>query len=396
MSKTACSDKPKLWTRNFIYAFLSNLFIYFSFYLLVPILPFYVMNELGASESATGVVLSLYTLAALMIRPFSGYMVDSFSRKPLYLVCYTVFAVIFAGYLVATTLVFFIILRILHGLAFGINTVSGSTLAVDIMPSERRGEGVGYFGMSSNIAMALGPMTGLFLYNSYSFSFIFSIGLLVGLTGLLIVTLIKAPQRIPMRTAEVLSLDRFILLKGLPQAFVLVVMAFGYGIICNYIGLYSEKMHFGSVAGLFFTILALGIVAARILSARTINKGLMAKLIYSGALFLVLGYLCFIFNHTLLSFYISAVMLGLGFGYIAPTMQTMFINLAPHDRRGTANSTYLTSWDLGIGVGILSGGGLIEKYDFTVVFLICMLFVLLGVLFFLFMAAPYFNKHKLR
>lgn len=281
-------------------------------------------------------------------------------------------------------------------MAFGINTVSGSTLAVDVMPSERRGEGIGYFGMSSNIAMALGPMTGLFLYNSYSFPVIFATGLSASLVGLLIVTFIKAPVRIPVKTAEVLSLDRFILLKGLPQAFVLVVMAFGYGIICNYIGLYSEEMKFGGAAGFFFTILALGIVGARILSARTINKGLMSKLIYSGTSFLVLGYLCMIFNHSLVAFYLSAVMFGLGFGYISPTMQTMFINLAPHDRRGTANSTYLTSWDLGIGVGILTGGSLIEQYGFTRVFVFCMLFVAVGILFFLFMAGPYFNKHKLR
>lgn len=98
---------PKLWTRDFIFAFLSNLLIYFSFYLLVPVLPFYVLEELGTSGSMAGVVLSLYTLSALMIRPFSGYMVDTFSRKPLYLVCYTAFATIFAGYLIASTLAFF-------------------------------------------------------------------------------------------------------------------------------------------------------------------------------------------------------------------------------------------------------------------------------------------------
>lgn len=396
MQKSVGVVKPKLWTRDFIFAFLSNLLMYFSFYLLVPVLPFYVLGELGASEAMAGVVLSLYTLSALMVRPFSGYMVDTFSRKPLYLVCYTAFATIFAGYLVASTLTLFIILRVFHGMAFGINTVSGSTLAVDIMPSERRGEEIGFFGMSSNIAMALGPMTGLFLYHSYTFPVIFSTSLAASLLGLLVVTFIKAPIRVAVKTKEVLSLDRFILLKGLPQAFVLVVMAFGYGIICNYIGLYSQTVNLGGAAGFFFTILALGIVGARLLSARTINKGLMAKLVYTGALFLVLGYLCFVVNDTLVSFYSSALLLGLGFGYISPTMQTMFINLAPHDRRGTANSTYLTSWDLGIGSGILTGGGLIERYGFTTVFLFCLLFVAVGILFFLFFAGPYFKKHKLR
>ncbi|MEG1553446.1 MAG: MFS transporter [Rikenellaceae bacterium] len=388
--------RPKLWTRDFIYAFLANLFMFFSFYLLVPVLPFYVIKELGSSESMAGVVLSLYTLSALMIRPFSGYMVDSFSRKPLYIICYSTFATIFAGYLIATTLTLFIILRVVHGLAFGMNSVSGNTLAVDIMPSERRGEGIGYFGMSSNIAMALGPMVGLFLYNSSTFSVIFIATLTSSLIGLFVASQIRAPKRLIPHTKEVVSLDRFILIKGLPQAFVLVVMAFGYGIICNYIGLYSDKMGFGGAAGFFFTLLALGLVGARLLSANLINKGLMTKLVYLGSMFLFLGYLCFVVSGSLVSFYLSALLLGLGFGYFSPTMQTMFINLAPHDRRGTANSTYLTSWDLGIGTGILTGGGLIEQYGFTVVFSICVFSVVVGLLFSVFVAGPYFQKNKLR
>lgn len=124
--------------KRFHSGFISNLLLFFSFYMLIPVLPFYLLENLGTSGSIAGIVLALYTISALFIRPFSGFMVDMFSRKPLYLVCYGFFCVIFAGYVIATTLVLFIVLRIFHGFAFGISTVSGSTVAVDIMASERR------------------------------------------------------------------------------------------------------------------------------------------------------------------------------------------------------------------------------------------------------------------
>lgn len=375
---------------------MANLLMFFSFYLLVPVLPFYVMGELGATESVAGVVLSLYTLSALLIRPFSGFMVDTFARKPLYLICYGLFTAVFAGYLVAATLTLFVVMRVVHGLAFGINSVSGSTLAVDIMPSERRGEGIGYFGMASNIAMALGPMTGLFLYHGYSFEIIFLTSFTSSLLGFATILFIRAPRKICPPNKELLSLDRFVLLGGLPQGLVLATAALGYGIMSNYVGLYSQQMNFGGGAGFFFTLQAVGIVGARLLSARHINRGSVARLIYSGALFLTLGYLLFIIGSSIVLFYIAALCLGLGFGYIAPASQAMIINLAPHNRRGTANSTYYTSWDLGLGLGILLGGRLIESLGFVPLFVVCVVAVLVGALIFKWLSAPYYAAHKLR
>ncbi|MEG1762026.1 MAG: MFS transporter [Bacteroidales bacterium] len=389
-------QKVSLWTPDFIFAFIANLLLFFAFYLLVPVLPFYVINDLGTSESLAGVILSLYTLAALLIRPFSGYMVDAFTRKPLYLICYAIFTTLFAGYLLAGTLTLFIVLRIAHGFAFGITSVSGNTLAIDVMPSERRGEGIGYFGMASNIAMALGPMTGLFLYHSYSFSAIFLSSFLISCVGFTFVLWIKAPPKIIAPVKDVISLDRFFLLKGLPQFFVLAFAGLGYGVIVNYMGMYGKSIGIGGSAGFFFTLLAMGIVVARLLSAKLINQGKIAHLIYTGLGFLLLAYALFVLNTNPILFYISALLLGLGFGYISPASQTIFINLAPHNRRGTANSSYLTAWDLGIGLGVLIGGGLIEQYGFTTLFIFCFGAVLTSLGVFKFCAAPYFEKNKLR
>lgn len=385
-----------LWTKDFVCAFIANLFGFFSFYLLVPILPFYVTQELGASESVAGVILALYTISALVIRPFSGFMVDMFARKPLYLICYALFTAVFAGYLIAGTLTLFIILRIVHGMAFGMNTVSGSTLAIDIMPSERRGEGIGYFGMASNIAMALGPMTALFLYANYSFHVIFATSFCASLLGLITILFIHAPRKIIPPQKEVLSLDRFILVKGLRGACVSMTIAIGYGVVMNYIGMYGQQLGMGSATGMFFTLLAIGIVSARVLSAKLINKGYLDRVIYTGSLLLLIGFSTLIVHGTSTTFYICAVLLGLGYGYVAPAFQTMFINLAEHNRRGTANSMYYTAWDCGIGIGTASGSIIIEAVGFAGVFSMCLLAVLVSLVYFWRVAAPFFATHKLR
>lgn len=392
------TDKKPLWTRSFIFAFISNLLMFFSFYLLVPVLPFYVLENLGASESVAGVVLSLYTLAALAIRPFAGPLVDTIARKPLYLVVYTVFTAVFAGYLVAGTLTLFIIMRVLHGFAFGINTVSGSTLALDIMPSERRGQGIGYFGMTSSIAMAMGPMVGLFIYNSYTFDVLFMVSFISSFLGLLAIFMINAPQKVlPQKAeAEMVSLDRFILVRGLPISAVYLTVSMGYGVLANYIGLYSKSVGMESQAGMFFTVEAIGIFVARLLSGRDINRGALSRLVYIGMVLVILGYLCLMVWSGAWAFYVGAAVLGLGFGYISPAIQTMFINLAEHNRRGTANSTFYTSWDVGLGVGIACGGWVIEHSSFVVLYGICAGVLLLGLWGFKRWSGPYFEKHKLR
>ena len=175
--------KDKLVSPSFCYILAANFLLYFAFYLIMPILPFYLQEQFGADKSMIGFILSCYTIAALSIRPFSGYLLDTFARRPLYLLAYSVFMVIFAGYIVAGFLTVFIILRILHGLAFGMVTVSGNTIVIDILPSSRRGEGIGYYGLANNLAMSFGPMIGLFMHNSVSYTVIFACALASCLLG---------------------------------------------------------------------------------------------------------------------------------------------------------------------------------------------------------------------
>ena len=153
--KTIVMGEERLWNRNYCKVMTANFTLFFAFYLLTPLLPLYLSETFGATKDMIGLVLSGYTITALLFRPFSGYMVDSFPRKKVLMVCFGAFSIFFAGYLAASTLLLFTIVRTLHGGPFGALTVANSTVAIDVLPSSRRTEGIGYYGLSNNLAMAI-------------------------------------------------------------------------------------------------------------------------------------------------------------------------------------------------------------------------------------------------
>jgi len=170
----------------------ANFSLFFAFYVLTPLLPLYLSEHFGATKDVIGLVLSGYTVTALLFRPFSGYVVDTFPRKKVLLICFTAFAIFFAGYLAASTLLLFLIVRTLHGGPFGALTVANSTVAIDVLPSSRRTEGIGYYGLSNNLAMAIAPTIGIFVYQwSGSFELLFWMALIVAFAGLLVDSTVK-------------------------------------------------------------------------------------------------------------------------------------------------------------------------------------------------------------
>ena len=251
--------KDKLLSPSFCYILAANFLLFFAFYLLLPVLPFYLKEQFLAGKSMIGFILSCYTVACLCIRPFSGYMLDTFSRKPLYLLSYFIFTVIFGGYMLAGALALFITLRIVHGFAFGMVSVAGNTIVIDILPSSRRGEGLGYYGLANNIAMSFGPMTGLFMHGACSYEVIFTCSLVSGCLGLIMASLVKTPYKQPVKR-EPISLDRFFLVKGLPAGVSLLLLSIPYGMTTTYVAMYAEEIGIRTSSGLFFTCMAVGCI----------------------------------------------------------------------------------------------------------------------------------------
>ena len=397
--------KDKLVTSSYCFILAANFLLYFGFWLLIPVLPFYLSEVFSAGNSTIGIILSCYTVAALCIRPFSGYFLDSFARKPLYLMAYFIFMTMFAGYIIAGSLTLFIMFRIIQGVSFGMVTVGGNTVVIDIMPSSRRGEGLGYYGLSNNIAMAVGPMSGLFLHDAgMSFTTIFCCSLGSCMAGFVCASLVKTPYKPPVRR-EPISLDRFILLKGIPAGISLLLLSIPYGMTTNYVAMYAKQIGINATTGFFFTFMAIGMAISRIFSGKIVDRGKITQVISAGLYLVVFSFFLLSACVYLISwnnmvctivFFSVALLLGVGFGIMFPAYNTLFVNLAPNSQRGTATSTYLTSWDVGIGIGMLTGGYIAEVSNFDKAYLFGACLTIVSMLYFNGKVAPNYHKNKLR
>jgi len=387
-----------LWNGNYVKVWVANFMIFFSFMLLTPLLPLYLKDTFAADKQMIGIVLSGYTLFALLIRPFSGFFVDSFPRKIVLLVFYGLFSVFFGGYLVAGSLLLFAIVRTLHGAPFGAATVANSTVAIDVLHPSRRAEGIGYYGLSNNIASAIAPALAIYILNLTSnYDLLFWLAFLTSAIGFAINASLKLNTRELIKDKPKISLDRFFLLKGWSEAVTMVCFAFSYGVLATYVAIYGkEELGISSGAALFFMLLSAGLILSRLVGSRTLRQGKITQNAAVGVSISLFGYLLFALLHNPWGYYGAALIIGLGNGHMWPAYQNMFINLAPHTQRGTANSSVLISWDVGMGLGILVGGVLAEHLGYHSAFWAAWLVNVLGVTGFFGYVRKDFLRNKLR
>jgi len=387
----------QLWNSNYKKVWSANFMIFFSFMVVTPLLPLYLSEEFGADKHTIGIALSGYTLTALLARPFSGYLVDSFPRRIVLLTTYFLFFAMFAGYLVAGTLTAFAIVRSLHGAPMGATTVANSTCAIDVLHPSRRAEGVGYYGLSNNLATSMAPTIGLLVYEMVdSYDAIFLVALLMSFVGLLLNSTVKFPSKEIIPNKSPISLDRFFLLKGSMLGVCMVCMGFSYSVIATYIAIYSkEELGMTAGSGIWFAVLCVGLMTSRLIGVRSLREGRIVQNASHGFVVSLFGYLLFATVHNYVGYYGAAIIIGLGNGHIWPAMQNMFLNLGTSRQRGTANSTILTTWDVGIGLGVILGGVIAEYFGYVPAFLAGFIVNALGVIFYFLYAKGHYLKNKI-
>ena len=426
----------RLWNRNYLKVMTANFALFFAFYLLTPLLPLYLYETFGATKDVIGLVLSGYTIVALLFRPFSGFFVDSFPRKMVLLISYSAFAIFFAGYLAASSLLLFTIVRTLHGGPFGAVTVANSTVAIDVLPSSRRNEGIGYYGLSNNLAMAISPTFALFVYSeTHNFQLLFWLAFAVALFGLIVdstVTLNKVSsskfqvsssnhkvsssnhtvqssnlkvQRMPLR------LDRFFLKSGWLIGVNMVFFGFCFGVLSNYLAIYGKQvLGMTGGTGAWFMLCSIGLILSRLQGGKALREGKLTQNAAEGMVISLVGYTLFILMPTIggskfftfhfslftsIGYYGSALLIGLGNGHLWPAFQNMMISVAHHNERGTANSTILVSWDCGMGLGILVGGIIAELLGYSAAFWTVAIINLAGVTLYFVRTRQFFIVRRL-
>lgn len=394
MRRRLC-PKEALFTPSFIAVCSANLLFFIASFMMVPVLPIYLLDGLHASKSVVGIILSAYMIGALVMRPLSGFLADQFPRKILFLVCGILFAAQFEGYLLFNALALVGIVRALHGMSFGALSTSAATLAVDVIPIAKLGTGIGLYGMMGSLAMALGPMIGMLVLEAGSYDAVFITAMGCAAGGILLGLLVKK-QRVTASRGEKISLDRFFLKKGTYAFIGLVLMAFVYGLLVNYLSVFARERHVMANPGYFFLLMSLGLILSRLFAGGMIDKGYIGRLILGGKGTILLASLLFLFVPTETVFLWLSRGLRVGSGMMSPSYQTLFINLAEPTRRGTANATYLIAWDVGIGAAVLLGGLIAEISSFDDAFILGLIMLFFSAVLYMKVIGPQYEKNRLR
>ncbi|MDR7319682.1 MFS transporter [Brevibacillus nitrificans] len=355
-----------LWTKEFIILAMSNFMLFVAFQMLIPTLPVFITDK-GGDQLAVGLVVSLFTVSALLVRPFTGKALDSMGRRPVLLSGLAIFLFSVFGYYWMASVALVLALRFVHGIGWGIVTTTYGTIVSDIIPAERRGEGMGYFGMFTNLAMAVGPLIGLSVSQSFGYGWLF--GISGGLTGVAMILTrmveIKAP--IGMTQPSAAAGGGLFEKKALFPALLALLTGVMYGGVVSFITLFGQEVGIENV-GLYFLFNAISLMLVRPLAGKLFDKKgpfwvLMPGGVLTGIAVVVLSY-----STTELGLIVAAILFGIGAGSVQPSLQAWTIQRVDPSRRGATTGTFFSAFDLGIGGGAMILGAIAKQTGFAMMY----------------------------
>jgi predicted MFS family arabinose efflux permease len=373
--------KETLWTKSFIMLMIGNLFVFMSFQMLIPTLPPYI-KSLGASGLEIGLVTTLFSVGAVLSRPFIGFMLEYKTRKPLVLIGAAALLLITFIYPISQIVVIFLLFRFVHGLAWGWSTTVNGTAAVDVVPNSRLGEGMGYYGLSITIGMIIAPSLGIFLFQVTSFNNLIYISGALGVIALVLLGTVhyQTPQLVKETKKEELKfsyLGSLVEKSSIYPAIITVIATFGYGSIVTFIVIFGEERGIDQIF-LFYLFNAIMASLSRPIAGKWFDeKGPIGLVLFCTAMTFV-GMWVLSFAHSNLFIIIAGVLFGVGFGSLIPTLQSWVLSKTPSNRRGVANGMFFSSIDLGIGLSGLVFGVLAQFVETGTLFQISSAFLLIA------------------
>lgn len=370
-----------LWTKNFILVILINFLVFLNHLMILSTFPFFV-SYLGYSDSVSGACATVFSLIAVLCRPFIGWMLDCGKRRVILCVGICGMLLMPLGYLLVYTavasIVLAVIFRMAHGMALACSNTATSTIATDIIPKARFSEGMGMFGMATALATACAPAVGEALM-AKGFPVLFLAGAGFMALSLILFACLKTPaiqiQKRPLRAKDLVDKD------ALPASAVVLIFLLTYGALENYtLKFASEKESITLSGGLFFTLMAVALFLTRILIGKVADRKGEAIFVYTCNLMMLVALLLLALWPNNITFIIAALLSGYAFGGVEPALQAMAVSIAPPERRGAANSTFLCAYDIGIGVGGGLAGLLIDHVGYEKMFAIIAIANVLSVL----------------
>lgn len=370
--------QSRLWNRSFIAICLSSFFLFMTFYILAVTLPIFVLDELKSSQEQIGLVMTVFVIATVIMRPLTGKWVDQYNRKKLLFISLLIFLVATCLYLGTKSIILLLALRFLHGIGFGMGTTASGAIAVDLIPDHRKGEGIGYFSLFMSLAMVIGPFVGLTVVSQSSFTVLFAICITFSFLSFLFGSLADIPKthrEASVKMERVSGWKSLVEPKSIPIAIAGSVLAFSYGGITTFISVYAKELGFTDMSSYFFIVFAAMIVLSRPFTGKVFDTRGPNILVYPGIFLFVVGMFGLSQAHTPYVFLATGALIGLGFGALLPSFQTIAVQAAPGNRRGLATSTYFLLFDTGYGLGSYILGIIASHTNYHTMYMVSSLIV---------------------
>jgi MFS family permease len=362
-------NKERLWTKDFITVAVTNFLIYVVFYLLMVVMASYAVDKFHASTSIAGLVSGIFIIGILVGRLGTGRIIEDMGSRKVLIAGTMFFIITSALYLAAINVPLLIIIRFLHGFAYGVASTATGTIVAKIIPDARRGEGIGYYSMSQILATALGPFLGIILSRHVDFKVIFIVTSIVASISFAISFVVseptrKAPMQDQTRAVKSFQISNFLEFKAIPISIIVLIVGFGYSVVLTFISLYSKQLHLEEAASFFFIVYAIAVIVSRPFSGRLLDVKGANYVVYPCLLIFAIGMLLLSQANYGITLLLAGAIIGLGYGNFLSCGQAISIKGAPPHRLGLATATYYIFLDVGFGVGPYLFGSLVPSMGY--------------------------------
>lgn len=374
-------QKQSLWTKNFISICVSNFFIFTTFYTLLATLPIFVIDVLKGGKEQIGPIMTSFIIAAVLFRPLAGKWLDSMGRKKILLASSALFMASAFSYAGIQSFLLLLALRFVHGISFGVVTTATGTIANGLVPQERKGEGIGYFATTMNMAMVIGPFLGITLVNQYNFAVLFGVLSLFSLLAFVFAGITRIPVAATTsknNTKRTFHWKSFIEPHAIPISLPGMFLAFAYSGILTFVPVYAKELGLVQASSYFYVVYAAMIILSRPFTGKLFDRLGGHVIVYPSIVLYIIGLIALSQAHTPLAFLVAAAVIGLGYGTLFPVFQTIAIQSSPAHHSGLATGTYLLLYDAGIGVGSVVLGAVASASDYREMYLVSAVVVALS------------------
>ncbi|PKI14462.1 MFS transporter [Staphylococcus shinii] len=378
----------KLWSKDFISVTIVNFLMYLIHYTLIVTVTIFTIDKYHASESMGGLAAGIFIIGMLFGRLASGRVIDNLQPKKV-LLFGIIFSIITVGlYFAIHSLLILMIVRLLHGIAFGLSSTATGTISSRIIPEKRKGEGIGYYALSVTTASAIGPFCGIILNQQFGFQSIFIVSLIVIVVALIVALLIKGLPKVSVQTSnteKITGVAAYIQKEALPISFVIIFVGIAYSSVLSFLTVYTEQINLATASSFFFVVYAVSTFVTRPFTGKIYDNYGENKVMYPVLISFTFGLILLSLTHTSILLLIAAIFIGIGYGTIIPTAQAIAIQQSPTDKIGLATSTFYMFADFGAGIGPFMLGVVIPLMGYRNLYLTMSILVIVSIILYYFM-----------